>query len=169
MSEEVVYDVEGYEAITEALRELLNQFPALQYDDISFASMDAESGISMLPTSGAVVKSERTSIIGKVRRVCQYPFTVTYRGMGLSEDRRASVKEWLDALGRWLEGEVVTVNGTQCQLSQYPALSGDRRIISIDRSTPTYLEAVNQNQSEDWTIYMVLKYKYEFQRTRINM
>ena len=164
--EERVYDVEGFEAITEALRELLNTFPALKSGDIAFASMDANSGLSMLPTSGAVVKSEHVSIIGKVRRVCQYPFTLTYRGLGLSSDRKAAVKEWMDSLGRWLEGEPVLVNGSYCQLEAYPALTGGRKILSIDRSTPTYLESVNQNQSEDWTIYMVLKYKYEFQRNQ---
>ena len=161
----VKYDVDGYDAVTSALRELLNQYPALSKgDEIAFASLDEDSGKAMFPISGAAVETERTSVTGKVTEVCLYPFYVIYRAAGLSENRKAKVKEWLDTLGKWLEQKKVLIDGKEYQLEEYPPLTDGRKFLSISRQTPAYLNTVNENQSENWAIYISARYQYEYQK-----
>lgn len=159
---QVKYDLDGYEVITTALRELINQYPGLATgDEIAFSTLEAESGKSMFPINGAIIETERKDILGGTTQVCLYPFFVIYRASGLSETRKAAVKEWLDNLGRWLEKQAITINGLQYQLSQYPALSGKRRFLTISRQTPAYLDNTNE-QVEDWAIYISARYQNEF-------
>lgn len=163
---EVKYDLDGYEAVTSALRELLNQYPGLQQtgDEITFSVLSEDGGKAMFPISGAIIESEKRFILGDIRQVCLYPFYVIYRAAGLSENRKASVKEWLDNLGRWLEGQKVNINGIVYKLDQYPELTGKRRFLSISRQTPAYLSAQNANQTEDWAIYISARYQNEFNK-----
>lgn len=160
---QVKYDIDGYDAVTSALRELINQYPALSKgDEISFASLGEDSGKAMFPVSGAVIETEMRTITGKVTEVCLYPFYVIYRAAGLSENRKATVKEWLDNLGKWLEKKNVVINGTEYQLDEYPPLTEGRKFLSVSRQTPAYLDTVNENQSENWAIYISARYQYEY-------
>lgn len=160
---QVKYDVDGYDAVTAALRELVNQYPALSKgDEIAFASLGEDSGKAMFPVSGAVIETETRTITGKVTEVCLYPFYVIYRAAGLSENRKATVKEWLDNLGKWLEKKKVVINGTEYQLDEYPPLTEGREFLSVSRQTPAYLDTVNENQSENWAIYISARYQYEY-------
>lgn len=160
---EIKYDVDGEEAITSALRELINEYPALSEDDeIQFATLGADNGKAMFPVSGAVISTERESVTGHVTQTCVYPFYVVYRASGLSENRKAAVKEWLDNLGKWLERQEVTINKEPQKLARYPTLSGDREFTSIDRQTPAYLDGTNENKSEDWAIYISAHYRNEY-------
>lgn len=162
---QVKYDIDGYEAVTSALRELLNQYPALgNSDEISFAALEEDHGKAMFPISGAVIETEKRSVTGKITEVCLYPFYVIYRAAGLSENRKASVKEWLDNLGKWLEQKKVVINGMQYQLMEYPPLTGGREFLSINRQTPAYLDTVNENQSENWAIYISARYQYTYKK-----
>ena len=163
---EVKYDFDGYEAVTPALRELLNQYPGLQQtgDEITFSVLSEDSGKAMFPISGAIIETEKKFILGDVRQICLYPFYVIYRAAGLSENRKAAVKEWLDNLGRWLEGQKVNINSVDYRLESYPELSGNRRFLSISRQTPAYLSATNENNSEDWAIYITARYQNDFNK-----
>ena len=167
MAEEkqVKYDVDGYDVITTALMELINQYPALQKgDEVTFSVLDEDSGKAMFPVSGAVIESEKRNIIGHVTEVCLYPFYVIYRAAGLSENRKAAVKEWLDNLGKWLERKKITVGEKSYKLSEYPPLTGSRKFLSISRQTPAYLDTVNENQSENWAIYISARYQNEYNK-----
>lgn len=167
MSEQktVKYDIDGYEAVTAALRELINQYPALsEGDEISFSTLGEDSGKAMFPVSGAVIETERRSVTGKVTEVCLYPFYVIYRAAGLSENNKARIKEWLDSLGKWLEQKKVLINGTEYLLEEYPPLTDGRKFLSISRQTPAYLDTVNENQSENWAIYISARYQYEYHK-----
>ena len=162
---QVKYDVDGYEAVTSALRELINQYPALaEGDEIAFASLGEDSGKAMFPVSGAVIEVEKQNIIGNVSGVCLYPFYVIYRAAGLSENRKAAVKEWLDSLGKWLEQKEVIIDGTAYKLEELPPLTEGRKFLSISRQTPAYLDTVNENQSENWAIYISARYKYNYNK-----
>lgn len=162
-TQNVTYDVEGYDVLTTALRELLNGFPGLDSgDEIAFAVLNEDSGKAMFPISGAVIVLEKRDILGNVYQECQYPFTVCYRAAGLSESRKAAVKEWLDTLGRWLEGQPVTIGGTTYTLSAYPALTGSRKLKKIERKTPGHLDSIEQNNSENWVIALAATYTNEF-------
>lgn len=162
---QVRYGIDGYEIVTTALRELINQYPGLSFgDEITFSVLGEDSGKAMFPVSGAIIETEKESITGHVNQVCLYPFCVIYRAGGLSEDRKAAVKEWLDTLGKWLEMQPITINGEDCTLPGYPPLTGNRELLSIDRQTHAYLYSTNDNKSENWAIYISARYRNEFDR-----
>lgn len=163
---QVRYDVDGFEVVTAALRELVNQFPGLPAgDEIAFATLGEDSGKAMFPVSGAVIETEKEDITGHVTQICLYPFAVIYRVGGPSENRKANIKELLDDLGRWLNRQPVQIDGALYQLEEYPRLTEGRKFLSFDRQlqTPGYLENVNES-SEDWTIYITARYRNEFNR-----
>jgi hypothetical protein len=118
----------------------------------------------MFPVSGAVIETEKRFVTGKVTEVCLYPFYVIYRAAGLTENNKARVKEWLDSLGKWLEQKKVLINGAEYLLEDYPLLTNGREFLSISRQTPAYLDTVNENQSENWAIYISARYQYEYQK-----
>lgn len=162
---QVVYDLDGYEVITSGLLSLLNQFPGLQEgDEIAFSMLGEDGGKAIFPASGAVIERERISVTGKVRQICAYPFHLVYRASGLSESRKAQVKEWLDNVGRWLEGQKVTIDGEEYELDKYPTLTGNRKFTAIRRLSPAYLSGKNENKSENWVIYLNARYENVFQR-----
>lgn len=161
---QVKYDVDGYDAVTSALRELLNQYPALDDEEITFSVLEETSGIGMFPVSGAVVETEKRSVTGKVTEVCLYPFYIIYRASGLNENRKARVKEWLDTLGKWLEQKKVLIDGEEYTLSELPPLTDGRKFLSISRQTPAYLDNTNEDKTEDWAIYISARYQYEYRK-----
>lgn len=162
---QVRYDIDGYDVVTAALRELINQYPGISAgDEITFSVLGEDSGKAMFPVSGAIIETEKESITGHVTQVCLYPFYVIYRAGGLSENRKATVKEWLDNLGRWLEKLPIKISDTEYVLAEYPELTGDREFLSINRQSPGYLDNVNDNQSEDWVISISARYQNEFDR-----
>ena len=62
-NQKVKYDIEGYNAVTSALMELLNQYPALKDgDEITFSVLSEDSGKAMFPVSGAVIETEKKNI-----------------------------------------------------------------------------------------------------------
>lgn len=161
----VKYDIDGYEKVTTALTELLNQYPALDSgEEITFSVLEETSGIGMFPVSGAVVETEKTTITGKVTKVCLYPFYVVYRASGLNESRKARVKEWLDTLGKWLEQQKVVIDREEYVLSELPPLTDGRKFLSIERQSPAYLDNTNEDKTEDWAIYISARYQYEYQK-----
>ena len=161
----IKYDIDGYEKVTTALTELLNQYPALDSgEEITFSVLEETSGIGMFPVSGAVVETEKTTITGKVTKVCLYPFYVVYRASGLNESRKARVKEWLDTLGKWLEQQKVVIDGEEYVLSELPPLTDGRKFWSIERQSPAYLDNTNEDKTEDWAIYISARYQYEYQK-----
>lgn len=165
MDKEVKYDVDGYDTVTDALRELLNSFPGLDPpDEITFSTLGEDSGIAMFPITGAVIQMEKQDITGRITQSCQYPFYIIYRVAGLSENRKAAVKEWLDNLGKWLERQTVMVKEQEYRLDKYPPLTGNRKFTSISRRTPGHLESINENKSENWAIYISAEYQNEFYR-----
>lgn len=162
---QVKYDIDGYDAVTSALRELLNQYPELSAsEEIAFATLGEDSGKAMFPISGAVVETERRSVTGRVTQVCLYPFYIIYRASGLNEERKARVKEWLDNLGKWLEQKKVLIGGKEYQLEELPPLTNGREFLSIERQSPSYLDTVNDNKSENWAVYITARYQYEYRK-----
>lgn len=161
----VRYDLDGYDAITSALRELLNQFPGLKRgEEIAFSELQEDTGIAMFPTSGAIVETEKTTITGKVTEVCLYPFFVVYRASGLSENRKAKVKEWLDTLGRWLEQKEVVIDDVRYKLEDLPPLTEGRVFLSINRQSPAYMDNTSEDKTEDWVVSISARYQYEYKK-----
>ena len=166
MPARTVIDIDGTEAVSKVLLTLLNTFPGLsEGKSIKFSTLEEDSGIGFFPTTGAAYLRDTEDVTGHVSQVCLYPFSVVYRAAPKSETQRMRIKEYLDALGKWLEKQPVTLNGTEYQLAEYPALaSGNRIIKSISRSSPAYINNAYQDGIEDWIIAARLTYENEFDR-----
>lgn len=163
----VRYDVDGYDIVTNAIKDLLNQFPGLYPDtSITFSTLDEDSGISFYPISGAVIAEERKSVTGKVNQLCNYPFTIIYRTAASSANAKVNIKEFLDNLGKWLEKQPVTIEGETHKLDSYPVLTECRVIEEIERQTPSYLDNTSENNVQDWVINVSLRYRNIFYRNK---
>lgn len=161
----VKYDMAGSEALTAAIKHLLNDFPGLEWGEtIAFATLRETGGMAMFPGGGPVVEQERRSVTGRVRQVCRYPFAVLYRRTGISEDQRARVKERLDDLGRWLGRQSITVNGQTYRLEEYPELSGGRKLLDFSFMNPAYLYAQDDHQTETWAVELSARYENIYQK-----
>lgn len=162
---EVRYDLDGFDIVTNALMYMINKYPGIPPDDeVTFSTLDENNGKAMFPVSGAIIETEKEDITGHVVQVCLYPFYVIYRAAGLSEARKAAVKEWLDNLGKYLELQEITVDGQKWKLDGYPALTGNRKFLTIARRTPGYMDSTNENMSENWAINISARYQNEFNR-----
>lgn len=164
-AQKIAFDLDGDEAVSSVLLALLNQFPGLGTRKVLFSTLSEGGGIGFFPTSGAAISSNTEDVTGHVKQVCLYPFTVVYRSAPRSEAQKLKAKEFLDTFGKWLERQPVTINGTEYQISAYPALSsGNREIKSISRSNPAHLTTAYQDGVEDWAISATLRYENEFDK-----
>ncbi len=159
------YDLEGEPTLTDAIGALLCDFPGLdEGEKVAFATLRETGGMAMFPGGGPVVEDERRSVTGRVRQVCRYPFAVLYRRSGFSESARASAKERLDALGRWLGGQPVSIDGTAYRMAEYPALDGGRKILDFSIEAPAYLYTRDDHQVETWAVEISARYENIFQK-----
>ena len=154
-------DVDGFEILTNAVLELLSQFPGLTGREILFEELGKESGIAFSANNGALVMSERRSITDHVRQNCQYPFFIVYRTASTQEFQKLQVQAFFDAIGKWLCREPAMVNGETVRLQSYPALSDDRKITRITRSNSYGLEP-SSDGVQDWLMPVTVEYTNEF-------
>lgn len=162
---QVRFDVDGSEIVSKVLLELLNKCPALCGKKVAFSTLGEDEGLGFFPSVGAAITSETETITGDVHQVCAYPFDVVLRCAPKTEAARIRCKELLDAIGRWLERQPITVNGEMHTMDAYPALTeGNRKIRAISRTSPSHLNAVYQNGGEDWLFSGSLRYENNFCR-----
>ena len=154
-------DASGFEILTKAIKSLLNQFPGLNGETISFEELGEESGIAFSADSGALVTAERRSITDHVRQECQIPILVVYRTTATREFQKIGVQTFLETLGKWLCMESVEIEGERYRLKAYPELSGGRKITRIVRDN-AYGAAPNENKSQDWILPVSVRYTNEF-------
>ena len=154
-------DVDGFEILTNAVLELLSQFPGLNGREILFEELGKESGIAFSANNGALVMSERRSITDHVRQNCQYPFFIVYRTASTQEYQKLQAQAFFDAIGKWLCREQAVVNGETVRLKSYPALSDDRKITRITRSNSYGLEP-SSDGVQDWLMPVTVEYTNEF-------
>ena len=166
MATQKMVDVDGAEAVSKVLLALLNTFPGLENGKkVQFSTLSETSGIGFYPTSGAALLSNKEDITGHVKQVCLYPFSVIYRAAPKSEAQKIRIKEFLDALGKWLELQPVVINEKTYKLTNYPDIaSGNRVIKSISRTNPAHLNVTYNDGIEDWIISATLRYENEFNK-----
>lgn len=165
MATQRMVDIDGAEAISKVLLTLLNTFPGLGDKTIKFSTLSETSGIGFYPTSGAALLSNKEDITGHVNQKCLYPFSVIYRAAPKAEAQKLRIKEFLDALGKWLELQPITIDGVEYKLNNYPAIdTGNRVIKSISRTNPAHLNATYNDGIEDWVISATLKYENDFNK-----
>ena len=158
-------DIDGMETVSVALLRLANEFPGLGTGQtVRFATLSPTSGMGLFPNAGAALREHKEDVLGHVRQLCLYPFTVVYRAAPESEAQRLRIKEFLDTFGKWLERQPVLIDGAPRQLGQYPALggSGSRKIRDIRRTTPAYFSEAYNDGIEDWAIAAQLSYENEY-------
>lgn len=164
-SKKVRYDVDGYDIITESIKDLLNSYPGLlPGENITFSTLEEDSGVSFYPVSGAVIATETEDITGRVDQLCSYPFYIVYRTAAGSQNSKIEIKEFLDNIGKWLEKQPVKINDATYTLESYPEITDGRIIESVERQTPSYLDTTNENEVQDWVISMDLQYRNIFYR-----
>lgn len=155
------FDPTGYEIITEAVKSLLNDFPGLGSQKIYFEEQGEEAGLSFFADAGALVLSERRSITDHVTQKCQYPFLVIYRSTTTREFQKLNALGFLESMGKWLCKEPVEIDGKTIRLTEYPKLSGGRKITRVTRSN-TYGTVPDDNNTQDWILPVTIQYTYEF-------
>jgi hypothetical protein len=154
-------DATGYELLTKAVKDLLNQFPGLNGQKIYFEEIGEEDGIAFSADAGALVMSERRSITDHVTQICQYPFMVIYRASTTREFQKLNVANFLDTLGKWLCKEPVEISGAVYNLPGYPVLSDGRQITRVTRNN-SYGTVPSENKSQDWILPVSIQYTNEF-------
>lgn len=160
--DDIKYDIDGHEIITNALKELLNNYPDLDDEEITFSTIGDDEGIAFYCTSGAIVQKELKDVTGHTEQTCVYPFMVIYKASGLNQRGKERAKEFLDKLGEWLERKKIKIGKKEYQLLKYPPLTNNRKIEKIARTTPSYLLETTENKVDSWVVYMNLIYSKEF-------
>lgn len=164
MDKPIGKDVEGYEVLTSAMKDLLNQYPGLgENETVKFEDIGEDSGIIFSNDSGALVFNEKEDICGTVRQLCQYPFFVIYRTTTQKEHQKINIYEFLDNFGKWACREPCVINGKEHILSGFPKLSRGREIKSIARDNPYCLEP-NENGVQDWVLPLLVRYTNEYEK-----
>lgn len=155
-------DASGFDILTRAIKDLLNEFPGLDGQKIYFEELGEESGLAFSSDAGALVMAERRSITNYITQTCQYPFLVIYRTTATREFQKINVSAFLDMLGKWICKEPVEIDGVTYQLSKYPELSSGRKITRITRDN-SYGSALNENKTQDWILPVSVQYTNEFE------
>ena len=152
-------DGEGNDLLTEAVKELLNQFPGLGEKEITFEELKKTSGIAFSADNGALILSEKRSVTGKIIQKCQYPFYIVYRTNAGEEKQKIHVQSFLDNIGRWISGEKITMNEVEYKISKYPELTDGRKITRINR-TNSYGTEPNSDGVQDWLLPCTVEYEH---------
>lgn len=157
-------DATGYEVITEAMKDLLNQFPGLlPGEQVKYEELKKDQGIAFSNDSGALVYSETEDVIGGVHQTCQYPFFIVYRSAGSArEAQKMSIQEFLDAFGKWLCQEPAVIDEETYKLSSYPKLAGTRQIKRITRDN-SYGTEPQESGVQDWLLPVTVQYTNDFE------
>ena len=135
--------------ITQALMELVAGVPG--FEDVVFGSLGAEGGVALIPEEGKATESVRRFVTGRTRRVGRYPFVVAAGAGGLGADRRANLKERLEALGAYLE-----------TVESLPDIGGAGKLLSIERVKAAYMDGQARDRTERWVMHLAAKYEIEF-------
>lgn len=158
-------DGEGYEGLTRAVLSMMTDFSEIIGRDILFEELGKDSGIAFSSDSGALVMTEKRTITGRVIQTCQYPFLVVYRTASTQESQKLAVQATLDAIGKWLCGEVAFINGRAVQRQGFPALSQGREITRITRMN-AYGTEPNPDGVQDWILPATVEYTNTFKPVR---
>lgn len=155
-------DTTGFELLTNAVRNLLNQYPGLyENETILFEELGEDYGIAFSADNGALIITERISVTDHVKQTCQYPFYVVYRTSSNMENQKIMAQLFLDNLGKWLSKEPVILDGAEYRLENYPNLSGSREITKITRMNSYGLEP-SADGVQDWLLPVTVQYKNEY-------
>lgn len=161
MANPIGVDAGGYEVLTKAVAELVNQYPGLDDRIVTFEELSATSGIAFAADNGALVMSERRNILDHVTQTCQFPFFIVYRSASSRASQKINIQTFLDSIGKWLCGEYAEIDGELVQLESYPALAQGRKIKKVTRNNSYGLEP-DAKGVQDWLLPVTVEYTNEF-------
>lgn len=150
-----VLDIAEQEAIGAAIVLMAQQSPF--YKDTAIVTRyEALSGntLGIFPQQGTVYIQRFVS--GTF--IAQYVFAMRYRCKPVSDARKLAEETRLEALARWLEKQTVTYKGKEYELSEWPELTGERRIQSVSRTSTVFAAAAANDGTIDYQVNMNLRY-----------
>lgn len=163
MADPIGIDATGYEVITKAVSELLNQYPGLNGRTINFEELDANSGIAFSADNGALIMTEAEDILGHVMQTCAYPFFIVYRSASTRAEQKVRIQTFMDSIGKWICKEPAVVNGEEVILAAYPELASGRKIKKVTRNNSYGIEPTDKGV-QDWLLPVTVEYTNEFER-----
>lgn len=86
----------------------------------------------------------------------QYPFFIRYRAKPTTNQTRIKAEELLDAVARYICGDIVSYGGTEYQKG-YPVLGDGRTIEKIEAGT-VYMAQKSEDGSIDYQVLLSLTY-----------
>lgn len=157
----ITVDSAGYEVLTKAVAELLNQYPGLDGRIVSFEELDATGGIAFSADNGALVMKEQRDVLDHIKQTCQFPFFIVYRTASVRAAQKIKVQTFLDSIGKWICKEPAMVGDTEYRLERYPDLAGGRKIKRVTRSN-SYGLTPDAKGVQDWLLPVQVEYTNEY-------
>lgn len=158
-------DSYGYDAINQAVKVMLNQFPGLNPgEEVKFEEIGNEEGFTFVDDSGALVYTEKKSITGVIYQDCRYPFLFVFRLRSSKERQKLVAHQFLDVLGKWICQEPTIYEHSQPPL-EYPKLTGGRKITRVIRDN-IYSQEPQENGLQDWVLPITIEYTNKFRKAR---
>lgn len=156
--EKQVLDIEEQKAITRAVALMLQKCPAVTNRKITTRIEDLMTTpgvIGIFPLNGSVYLKKYISgaFVG------QCSFMLKYRHTPTDDEDKIDAADTLDRAGQWMEGRKVTIDGKEYELSEYPELTDGREIVSIERQSNAFLNALMQDGSADYQINLRVQYR----------
>ncbi len=161
MADPIGIDHDGYEVMTKAVSELLNQYPGLDDRVVKFEELDTSNGIAFSADNGALVMSEKRTIVDHIIQTCQYPFFIVYRSASTRASQKVAIQTFLDSIGKWICKEPAVVGDEEITLESYPLLANGREIKRVTRNN-SYAVEPDAKGVQDWLLPCVVEYTNEF-------
>jgi len=163
MANPIGVDATGYEVMTKAVSELLNQYPGLNDRIVTFEELEATSGIAFAADNGGLVMTEKRDILDHVTQTCQFPFYIVYRSASTRAAQKIKIQTFLDSIGKWICKEPAEVDGELITLDEYPPLTQGRKIKRVTRNNSYGVEP-DAKGVQDWLLPVTVEYTNEFDR-----
>lgn len=161
MADPIGIDHDGYEVMTKAVIGLLNQYPGLDGRIVKFEELDSNTGIAFAADNGALVMSEKRTIVDHIIQTCQYPFFIVYRSASTRAAQKVAIQTFMDSIGKWICKEPAVVDDQEVRLASYPQLANGRVIKRVTRNN-SYAVDPDEKGVQDWLLPVTVEYTNEF-------
>lgn len=134
--------------ISKAVLLLINQFPEMpKHVKAGYQYISDSEPIGVFSMQGAVKLTEYLCMPDEESFDAQFPFFIRYRCKPTNTIQRISKQDFLDRMGEWVEQQT------------YPALTDNRKITEIKRTSTTFLYARYEDGSEEYQCNFNLLYE----------
>lgn len=143
------------DSILKAVLELIKACP-FRTVDVGFETLNKDGqSLGIYGISGAVV--EKRYITGSFVGIV--PFGIILRSNAKTDEQKLEKIEYLSKLSEWLNLEEIEYRGIKYRLEGYPALTGKRKILSIEQKTVPFKDNSNGAGDNDYAVKLEVRYK----------